>query len=122
MLTVPVRPMFLGIAVTVFFRCMCVLLSPANPIKRGIKCALVVHTVALFLFLTIPVGIDLNYLSISYINDREFPGDDEQPPGPFGYGDTLHDKATFAVFSLMFPLNQWLADGLLVGPAQNPVA
>ena len=100
---------------------MGVLLSPANPIKKKIKWALVVHTVALFLFLTIPVGIDLNYLFITYIENREFPGDDEHPPGPLGYDDRLHNKAAFSVFNFMFPLNQWLADGLLVSPISDPV-
>ena len=98
---------------------MGVLLSPINPIGKGIKWALVVHTVALFSFLTVPVVIYLNNLSIMYIKSREFPGNDEYPPGPIGYYDILDTGATGAIFGIMFPLNQWLADGLLVGPVSN---
>ena len=112
----PVWPILLGIAVALFFQCMGALLNPINPIKRGIKWALVAHTVALFLFLTIPVGIELENLSIGYINNREFPGNDQFPPGPTGYGDIVELKATATAFHAMFPLNQWLADGLLVSP------
>jgi hypothetical protein len=98
-----------------FFRCMGVLLSSVNPIKGGVKWALVVHTVAMFLFLIIPVGINLNHYSLEYINNREFPGDEEQPPGPIGYYYVLSTNTINTVFLAMIPLNQWLADGLLVG-------
>ena len=111
-----VQLIFLGIVVALFFQCMAVLLSPTNPIGRVTRWALVVHTVALFLFLTIPIGIGLNYSFIERIDNREFPGDDEFPPGPNGYDDLLAFKATTVVSVAMFPLNQWLADGLLVGP------
>ena len=70
----PVRPIFQGIVVALFFQCIRVLLSPTNPIKGGIRWTLVAHTVALFLFLTIPLGIDLNWLFITYVDYREFPG------------------------------------------------
>jgi len=76
--------------------------------------ALVAHTAALFLFLTIPLAIAFDYLSTEYVNNREFPGDDEFPPGPMGYDALLALKATTTVFYAMFPLNQWLADGLLL--------
>ena len=99
-----------------FFQCMAMLLSPTNSIRNGIRWPLVAHTIALFLFLTIPLGIDLEYLSMDYINDREFPGTGELPPGPMGYDDLFALKATATVFNAMFPLNQWLADGLLVSP------
>ena len=101
---------------------MGVLLSPENPIKKGVKLALVLHTVLLFSFLTIPVGIQLNVASTVYVDDREFPGDDGYPPGPFGCLFFLNLEATTVVFSLMFPLNQWLADGLLVGSISSPIA
>jgi hypothetical protein len=101
---------------------MATLLSPANPIKKGIRRALVAHTIALFLFLTISFGIDFNYLSIEYINNREFPGNDEFAPGPMGYDDLLDSGTITTVFNVMFPLNQWLADGLLVGLIRNSVA
>ena len=93
---------------------MAALLSPANPMRRVIRGALVVHTVALFVFVSIPVGMGLNFSSIEYINDREFPGNDQYPPGPLGYDGIVSTKATAPIFNAMFPLNQWLADGLLV--------
>ena len=122
MLTVPVGLTFLGIVVALFFQCMAALLNPANPIRKGIRWALVAHTIALFLFVAIPFGIDFNYLLIEYINNREFPGSGEFPPGPLGYDGLLTLEATATVFSAMFPLNQWLADGLLVSPTLNSVA
>ena len=121
MLTVAVRPLFLGIVVALFFQCMSVLLSPVNPMKRGVKWGLIAHTVAMFLFLTIPAGIDLNYLSTCSINYRDFPGDDEYDPGPLGCYETLSTEAAATAFTVMFPLNQWLADGLLVGHISNSV-
>ena len=121
-LTVRGRHIPLGIVVALFFQCMGALLSPVNTISRGIRWVFVVHTVALFLFLTIPVGIDLDYLAVEYINNREFPGNDELPPGPAGYDDIISATETTTVFNVMFHLNQWLADGLLVSPTSNSVA
>ena len=114
--------MFTGIAVALFFQCMGVLTSPTNPIRRGVKWALIAHTVAMFSFLTIPYGIALSNESTMYIDDREFPGSYEYPPGPIGYLDILSSGPTIIVFNIMFPLNQWLADGLLVRPISNSVA
>ena len=117
----PVGLAFLGIVVALFFQCMATLLNPANPIRKGIIWALMAHTVALFLFVTIAFGIDLDYLSIEYIDNREFPGNDEFPPGPLGYDDLVTLEVTATVLGAMFPLNQWLADGLLVSPILNSV-
>ena len=122
MLTVPVQPIFLGIVVVLFFQCMSVLLNPVNPMKRGINWALIAHTVAMLTFLTIPVGIDLSTLFILYINNRDFPGRGEYPPGPLGYDVVLNSNATSTVLFVMPSLNQWLADGLLVGLISNSVA
>ena len=99
-----------------FFQCTATLLSSANAIKKATRWALVAHTVALCLFLAIPFGIDFAYLLIGYIDNREFPGDNELPPGPVGYNNLLGLKATTTIYNAMFPLNQWLADGLLVNP------
>ena len=123
MLTVPIGLTVLGIVVSLFFQCMATLLNPANPTRKGIRWELVAHTVALFLFLTIPFGIDFSHLSAEYIDNREFPGDDEFPPGPLGYDSFRSLKATStAILNAMFPLNQWLADGLLVSPTLNSAA
>ena len=111
-----------GVATAMFFKCMGVLLSPTDPIKGAKKWALISHTVAMFAFLTIPTGIGLNFSSTCYINNREFPGNGEYPPGPIGYDSILRTEVANVVFTAMFPLNQWLADGLLVGLISNCVA
>jgi hypothetical protein len=113
---------FLGTVVALFFQCASVLLNPTRPIKKSVKWALVAHTVAMFSFLTTTIGIYLNDGSLLFINNREFPGDNETFPGPVGYEYYLDTKATTIVFEVMFPLNQWLADGLLVNANSNVVA
>ena len=117
-----VRPTFLGIAAALFFQCMGVLLNPSNTIRSGVKWVLVVHTVALFSFMTISLGIGLNYLSIEYIDSREFPGNNVYPPGPLGNDFFINSEALTTVSEVLFPLNQWLADGLLVGLISNSIA
>ena len=76
----------------------------------------------MFTFSMIPVGIYLYGYFVSYIIGREFPGNDDYPPGPFGYGYLLYTHAVSTIYAVMFPLNQWLADGLLVGPLLSSVA
>ena len=100
---------------------MSVLLSPINPIRKSIKWALVTHTVALFLFLTIAFVIGADHLFLEFVDNREFPGNDEYPPGPIGYDDILGFTAATTVLDAMFPLSQWLADGLLVDLIFNSV-
>ena len=95
---------------------MATLLRPTDRSREGIRWTLVAHTIALFLFLTIQKGIGFYNLSIEYINIREFPGNDEFPPGPTGYNGLLDLKAGITLANAMFPLNQWLADGFLVSP------
>ena len=112
---------FLGIVVVLFFQCMAALLGTAKPIKRGMRWVLVSHSVALFSFFTISTTIHLNNSSTLYIDNREFPGNDEYPPGPLGYSNIFDLTGIAVVFKIMFPLNQWLADGLLVGPLSNSV-
>jgi hypothetical protein len=100
-----------------------VLLNPTNPTKQTIKWALVAHSVAMFSFVTIPIGIILNSVVVGYINNREYPGNGGlYPPGPLGYSYLPTTDAIYAVYSAMFPLNQWLADGLLVGSISGSVA
>jgi len=110
-LTISAQPVTLGIVIALFFQCMNALFNPANPIKANIKWGLVVHTIAMFSFFTIPVVIELTLQSYAYINNREFPGSRSGlPPGPTGYP---WPKGFLAVYEFSFPLNQSLADGLL---------
>ena len=101
----------------VFFRCMEALLNPANRrTKEETKWGLLAHTTAMFAFVTIATAINLHLLSICYIDNREFPGVDGVVfPGPLGYQVFIYSRAISVVPSVLFLLNNWLADGLLVG-------
>ena len=93
------------------------LLDPVNRTRGGIKWGLVAHTVATFVFVTIYTAITLNIQSISFIDNRDFPGtttDVAIPPGPVGYQWFIHFEAITIVTSAMLIMNTWLADGLLV--------
>jgi hypothetical protein len=85
-----------------------------GPIKWG----LVAHTAFMFSVLTISIVIQLNAQSVCYLNGREFP---VAYGGPLGYRSFVSSLGITAVFILMFPLNQWLADGFLVSSVLNSV-
>lgn len=100
---------------------MAALFSPVNR-KRGIKWGLVAHTVAMFSFATVYTGTGLDLQSISYIDNRDFPGiDGVLSPGPLGYEFLIYSNAINVVPTLMFQFNNWLADGLLVSPFSNSI-
>lgn len=90
------------------------LLNPTNRVRGGIKWGLLAHTAAMFSFLTLGVAMRLDIPSISYIENRAFPGTDTFPPGPYGYEWLLDDKAVDVVPSVVFLMNTYLADGFLV--------
>ena len=103
-----------GIVVILFFRCMRALFSPSNHKRRGLKCALAVHTMIIFSLATITTAANFDMQSISYINNRGFPGlKGSLPPGPAGYQYFLYPKAIGVVPDIAFLLTTWLADGLL---------
>jgi len=92
------------------------LINPANRRRQGVKWGLVSYTAIMFSFVTIFTAMNLNIQSISYIDNREFPGvENVLPPGPLGYQWFLYSDALTIVPNLMFLLNNWMADGLLVG-------
>ena len=111
----------LGITAVLFFRCMDALCSPANGMRGSIKWGLVAHTLAMFTLVTISVAINLYIQSISYTEDRKFPGGagGVRDPGPLGYQYFIYTKAISVAPNVAFQLNNWLADGLLVRPAFN---
>ena len=99
---------------------MWALVGPVNRKKGGIKWGLVAHTVAVFSIVTILTAIVLNIKSTSYIDNRDFPGvDGLLPPGPLGYEYLIYSSTTNVIAVLMFLLNNWLADGLLVSSVSN---
>lgn len=98
--------------------------SSANRPKDGIKWPLVAHTALMFSFVTVYVATSLDLQSISFIDNREFPGiDGLVPPGPLGYQLSIYSNAINLVPNLMVLLNNWLADGLLVSSVRvDPAA
>ena len=122
--TLFVRFIILGISIALFFQCVSALLDPVYGTKKAIKWGLVTHTVAMFSVLTISCTLKRNLFLISYIDNREFSGaGPEAPSGPLEYPAFAHLEATAFVPSLiLFRFDQWLADGLLVSSALNPVA
>jgi len=53
---------------------MTTLFNPANRRRDGIKWGLVSYTVLLFSLVTVHTTMQLDIQSISFINNREFPG------------------------------------------------
>ena len=94
-----------------------------NRTRRDIKWGFVAHTAAMFAFVTTAVAMTLDFQSISYIDCRGFSGGGfVSLPGPFGYQLFILSKAINGVPNIIFFLNQWLADGLLVGSVPEPAA
>ena len=112
MFTLFVR-LILGILVVVFFQCMAALLNPVTRERQGIKWGPVSYTVVMFSLATVYTATRLNVQSISFIDNREFPGIGLSPPGPLGYMWS-NSRTLCTVPNLMFLLNNWLADGLMV--------
>ena len=109
----------LGIGIVLFFQCMSALLNSVNHPKGKIRWGLVTHTAAMFSFVTVYTATTLDTQSISYIDNREFPGADGWSPGPLGYQFFIYSKPITVIPSIMFAFNQWLADGLLVSTIFN---
>ena len=99
-----------------FCQCMAGLFNPANHRRERVKWGLVCYTGLVFAVATVITGTGLNLGSISFVDNRDYPGSgDEIAPGPIGYQISIYQTALSLVPSLMFFLNYWLADGLLVG-------
>ena len=104
-----------GILIVLFFQCMSALVDPTNRRGKKINWGLVSYTMAMFSFATVLTGTRFSIRSISYIDNREYPGvEGVLPPGPLGYQSFIWSSALSLTPSLMFALNNWLADGLLV--------
>ena len=113
--TSPIRAHFvwftLGIIVAVFFKCMVALFNPAYRRGEPIRWGLVSYTVVMFSLVTVGTAMRLGVQSISYIDNREFRG---TVPGPIGYQGLIVPDAINVIQNVIFALNNWLADGLLV--------
>ena len=107
-------PFFLGVLIVLFFQCMATLLSPAHRRGEGIKWGLVTYTVVMFSFVTVYTAMNLHIQSLAFIDNRSFTylG---VPFGPLGWQSTIRRTVIGMFPTVMFVLNYWLADGLLVG-------
>ena len=95
---------------------MAALLNPAHRKEEGIKRWLIFYTVAMFSFVTVYTAMNLYIQSNSFIDHRGH-FDDELPlSGPLYYQFRIRVTALGFVPNVMFNLNNWLADGLLVSP------
>ena len=105
----------LGIIIVLFFKCMVALFNPAHRRGERVKWGLVSYTAIMFALVTIETATNLDVQSASSIDNREFPGiDDLIPPGSYGYQLFISPEALSIIPNVMFLLNNWLADGLLV--------
>ena len=90
------------------------LLNPANRKIGGAGWALVAHTTVMFSIVTAITAINIHFLFVAYIDNREYPGTDVIIPGPLGYENLVSSGAPTIASNVLFVLNQWLADALLV--------
>jgi len=104
-----------GLLTLLFFQCVVMLLNPAHRREEGIKWRLVFYTVAMYSFVTVYTTIGLHIQSGSFIdNRRDLEAEGLTFSGPLQYQYGIRDTALGLIRNVMFNLNNWLADGLLV--------
>ena len=98
-----------------FFRCMAALRNPVYRRDEGIKWWLVSYTVTMFSFVTVYTAMNLQIQSNSFIDNRQdIKGWSTPLSGPLKYQYNIRSAVLGLIPSIMFNLNNWLADGLLV--------
>ena len=104
-----------------FFQCITALLNHAHRREEGIKWWPVFYTVAMFSFVTVYIGMNLGIQSNSFIDNREgnstrsgSPNSANSTSGPLDYQSNIRQTTHGIIPNVMFTLNNWLADGLLV--------
>ena len=113
-LTLFVR-LILGIAIALFSKCMVALFDPIHRRGEPIKWGLVTYTVVMFSLVTIGTALQFDTQSVSYIDNRQFPGAGGiYPPGQTTYQDLIAFKPIAVIQNVTFILSNWLADGCLV--------
>jgi len=93
---------------------MAALLNPIHRKTEGTKWGLVAYTVATLSFVTVYIAISLNTQSAAFIDNREFTDLDGVLLGPLGYRSANRPTVLGSIPSILFLLNNQLADGLLV--------
>ena len=105
----------------VFIRCMTGLFDPEHHRGKRVKWGLVSYTVAMFSILTVTTAMNFNLFSITFIDNRQFPGVEGLiSPGPFGYVKSIAPMPIAFLPDAMTIFNNWLADGLLVSSPFDP--
>ena len=98
-----------------FFQCMVALFIPVHRRGERIKWGVASFTMVMFSLVTIQITLSLDILSISYIDNRSFPGiKGLVAPGPLGYQVSITSDALSIASDVAFALSNRLADGLLV--------
>ena len=111
----------LGIVIVLFFKSLAALFDPVHRRGGPVKWGLVTYTVVMFLLVTIGTALQLDTHSISYINNRGFPGvEGVLSPGPLGYQQFINPEAIAIIQNVVSNLNNWLADGFLVCSSLMP--
>ena len=94
---------------------MSALINPVNRATRTVKWGLVVHTSVMFAIVTTYGAMYISSRLVAYIDKREFGrGSIGDPTGPLVYL-SVESYAITVPPTLLFTLNQCLADGFLVG-------
>ena len=107
-----------GMLIVLFFKCMATLFNPVYRRGEGVKWGLVSFTAVMFSLATVHTVMDIDLLSSSFVDNREFPGaKGVVDPGPAGYREAVYFRVINVIPNATFPLNNWLADGLLVSPS-----
>ena len=113
-------PIALGIIIVLCFQCLAGLFNRVHRKGERIKWGLVSYTVVTFLIVTVGTAMNLDYQSASYVDNRDFPGvEGVSPPGPLAYQMSAPSNVLAIIINVSFPLNNWLADGLLVSPPSD---
>ena len=95
----------LGIVVVLFFRCIAALLNPIHRREERITWGLVSYAVVMFLLVTVGNAVHPYLQSISFINNRDFPGiEGVVDPGPLVYQLFVAPKVLGIVPSVSFTL------------------
>ena len=98
-----------------FFQSVAALLNPVHRRGERIKRGLVSHTTLIFSVVTILTATTLNNRSLISIDNRKYTSvGGVAPTGPVGYQLFIDSSPLSLTADVMFFLNAWLADGLLV--------
>ena len=99
----------LGVVTVLFSQCIAALFNPIHRRGKGIKWGLVSYTTVVFSAVTVFTAMNLSIQFISFVNNRGFAGG-----GPLGYRISIGSAVLRITPRLMFLLNNWLANGLVV--------